>query len=136
VADDLNSLARDLGEIPKATAPFVRKAVEISARNIKDQIKSEYKGARQIPGAPGSISYDIKGSTGARLGAIEAEIGPEKGRYQGTLVGMVDVGTTDENGTPRTPGRKRVPKALADEAAGFSRGIDQAIDDGLKAAGF
>jgi len=135
VADDLNALARDLGEIPKATAPFVRKAVEISARNIKDQIRNEYTGARQLPGAPGAISYDLKGSTGARLGGIEAEIGPEKGRYQGTLVGMVDVGTTDENGTPRTPGRKRVPKALADEVPGFEKGMSQAIEDGLKAAG-
>lgn len=135
MADDLNALARDFGEIPKATAPFVRKAVEVSARNIKDQIKNDYTGARQLPGAPGSISYDIKGTTGARLGAIEAEIGPEKGRYQGTLVGMVDVGTTDENGTPRTPGRKRVPKALLDEAPGFEKGMDQAIEDGLRAAG-
>jgi hypothetical protein len=135
VADDLNALARDLGEIPKATAPFVRKAVEISARNIKDLIKNEYTGARNIPGAPRAISYDIKGSTGARLGGIEAEIGPEKGRYQGTLVGMVDVGTADENGTPRTPGRKRIPKALQNEAPGFTRGIEQAIEDGLKAAG-
>lgn len=128
MADDLNTLARDLGEVPKATAPFVRKAVEISARNIKDHIKSEYGGARQLPGAARSISYDLKGTTGSRLGGIGAEVGPELGG-QGSLVGLVD------EGAPRTPGRKRITKALADEADGFTRGIEIAIEDGLKAAG-
>lgn len=128
MADDLNSLARDLGEIPKATAPFVRKAVEVSARNIKDLIRDEYSGARQLPGASRSISYDLKGSTGARLGGISAEIGPELGG-QGSIVGLVD------EGAPRTPGRKRIPKALNDEAPGFEKGIELAIEDGLRAAG-
>lgn len=128
MADDLNALARDLGEIPKATAPFVRKAVEISARNIKDLIRDEYSGARALPGASRSISYDLKGSTGSRLGGISAEIGPELGG-QGSVVGLVD------EGAPRTPGRKRIPKALNDEAPGFEQGIQRAIDDGLKAAG-
>jgi hypothetical protein len=128
VADDLNALARDLGEIPKATAPFVRKAVEVSARNIKDLIKNEYSGARDLPGASRSISYDLKGSTGARLGGISAEIGPELGG-QGSIVGLVD------EGAPRTPGRKRLPKALNQEAPGFEQGIQKAIDDGLRAAG-
>lgn len=128
MADDLFSLVRDLGEVPKETAPFVRKAVEVSARNIKDQIKDEYSGARSLPGASRSISYDLHGSTGARLGGISAEIGPELGG-QGSIVGVVD------NGTINTPGRKRIPKALADEVEGFDRGIQRAIDDGLKAAG-
>lgn len=128
MADDLNALARDLGEIPKATAPFVRKAVEISARNIKELIRDEYSGARALPGASRSISYDMQGSTGARLGGISAEIGPELGG-QGSVVGLVD------EGAPRTPGRKRIPKALQNEAPGFTRGIEQAIEDGLKAAG-
>lgn len=128
MADDLNALARDLGEIPKATAPFVRKAVEVSARNIKDLIRNEYSGARQLPGAARSISYDLHGSTGSRLGGIGAEIGPELGG-QGSIVGLVD------EGAPRTPGRKRIPKALNDEAPGFEKGIELAIEDGLKAAG-
>lgn len=122
MADDLNALAHDLGEVAKSTVPFARKAVEVSARNVKDQISSEYTGARQLPGAAGSISYDKKD------GGLSAEIGPELGG-QGSLVGLVD------EGAPRTPGRKRIPKALADEAPGFATGIERAIEDGLKAAG-
>lgn len=122
MADDLNALARDLGEIPKATAPFVRKAVEVSARNIKDLIRNEYTGARQLPGAAASISYDKLD------GGLGADIGPELGG-QGSIVGLVD------EGAPRTPGRKRIPKALNDEAPGFEKGIELAIEDGLRAAG-
>jgi hypothetical protein len=128
VADDLYSLARDLGEIPKETGPFVRKAIEFTARRIKDQIKNDYSGARNLGGASQSISYDLHGSTGYRLGGISAEIGPELGG-QGSVVGLVD------EGAPRTPGRHRIPKALADNAADFESGLDKAIDDGLKAAG-
>lgn len=122
MADDLFSLAQDLGDIPKATAPFVRKAIEVSARNIKDQIRDEYSGARQLPGASRSISYDKLD------GGLGADIGPSLGG-QGSIVGLVD------EGAPRTPGRKRIPKALADEAPGFEQGIERAIEDGLKAAG-
>lgn len=128
MADDLFSLARDLGEIPKETGPFVRKAIEVTARHIKDQIKDEYSGARNLPDAARSISYDIQGSTGARLGGISAEIGPELGG-QGSVVGLVD------EGAPRTPGRHRITKALADNTDDFESGLDKAIADGLKAAG-
>jgi hypothetical protein len=122
VADDLNALARDLGEVPRETVLLVRKAVEVSARNIKDLIRDEYSGARALPGASRSISYDKLD------GGLSAEIGPELGG-QGSIVGLVD------EGAPRTPGRKRIPKALQDEAPGFDRGLEQAIDGGLKAVG-
>lgn len=128
MADDLFSLVRDLGEIPKETAPFVRKAIEVTARHIKDQIKDDYSGARNLGGASRSISYDIQGSTGARLGGISAEIGPELGS-QGSVVGLVD------EGAPRTPGRHRIAKALANNTDDFESGLDKAIADGLKAAG-
>jgi hypothetical protein len=128
VADDLYSLARDLGEIPKETGPFVRKAIEVTARRIKDQIKDDYSGSRNLGGASRSISYDLHGSTGARLGGISAEIGPELGG-QGSVVGLVDAGR------PGQPGKHRIPKALADNADDFESGLDKAIDDGLKAAG-
>lgn len=122
MADDLYKLAVDIGEVPEATEKFLRKAIEVSARNVKDQISSEYTGARQLPAAAGSISYDLED------GGLSAEIGPELGG-QGSLVGMVD------DGTINSPGKKRIPKALADEMPGLERGIGFAIEDGLKAAG-
>lgn len=128
MADDFDALSRAFDELPRTTAKYLRKAVEVSARNVKDAIRKEYSGSRNLPAAAGSISYDLHGSTGERLGAISAEIGPDLGG-QGSLVGMVDTGT------PTTPGKRRIPKAGEDEAEGFARGIDKAIEDGLREAG-
>lgn len=128
MADDLEGLARSFGELPKHAAPFVRKAVEVSARNVKDEIRAEYSGSQNLPGASRSVSYDMKGGNGIRAAAIEAEIGPELGG-QGSIVGVVD------NGTTRTPGKRRIPKAGENEVEGFQRGLDKAIDDALREAG-
>lgn len=125
----LNELVHQLGEVPRETAPFLRAAVEVTARKIKDQIKESYTGSQNLRFAANSISYDLHGTTGQVLGGISAVIGPDLGRRQGALVGLVDVGT------PQTPGRQRIPKAGLDNAQDFEDGIRKAIEDGLAAAG-
>lgn len=131
MADDngLNELVRQIGEVPRQVAPRLRQAVEVTARKIKDQIKSDYNGSRGLPAASGSINYDLHGTTGQVIGGISAEIGPDLGRRQGALVGLVDVGT------PKTPGKHRIPKALADNEEDFDHGIQKAIQDGMRDAG-
>ncbi|WIA96413.1 hypothetical protein [Curtobacterium sp. MCBA15_004] len=127
--DDLFRLARNLGQVPGGTGPKLRQAIEITSRKIKDQIKSDYDGSRNLPHAGGSISYDIKGTGSNQYGGqLEAEIGPVLGG-QGSVVGLVDEGTS------KTPGKKRIPKALADNADDFELGIQRAIDDALGEAG-
>lgn len=123
-----NELVHVIEEAPRETATFLRKAIEVSARNIKDQIKRDYTGSRNLPGAAGSISYELKGTTGQILGGISAEIGPRLGG-QGSVVGLVDKGTVNN------PGKNRIPKALADEEQGLADGIRKAVQDGMEAAG-
>jgi hypothetical protein len=125
----LNALERQLGDVPREVAPRLRQAVEFTARRIKDQIKNDYNGSRNLPAAAGSISYDLHGTTGQVLGGISAEIGPDIGRRQGALVGMVDVGTRN------IAGLQRIPKALADNEEDFDRGIAKAVEDGMRDAG-
>lgn len=125
----LNELVRQIGEVPRQVGPRLRQAVEVTARRVKDQISNEYNGSRNLPHASGSITYDMHGTTGAVLGGISAEIGPDLGRRQGALVGMVDVGT------PTVAGRQRIPKALADNEADFDHGIQKAVEDGMRDAG-
>jgi hypothetical protein len=125
----LNELVRQIGEVPRQVGPKLRQAVEHTAFRIKKQISDEYNGSRNLPSASGSITYEIRGTTGAVLGGISAEIGPDLNRRQGPVVGMVDVGT------PRTPGRQRIPKALADNEEDFDRGIQKAVEDGMSEAG-
>lgn len=129
MADDLNSLARDLGEVPKATAPFIRKAIEVTARHVKDDWKKNATGASHLFPAPPSVTYDMKGGEGIRGGSVEAEVGPEKGRKQSRFLGIV------EDGAPTTPPKKYGQRALDSNVEDFEQGIQRAIDDGLKAAG-
>jgi len=125
----LNELAHTIEEAPRETARFLRAAIEVTARNIKDQISNDYSGSRGLPHARGAISYDLHGTTGQVLGGISAEIGNDLGRSQGAVVGIVDKGTRN------TPGKNRIPKALVDNEEDFQTGIRKAVADGLAAAG-
>jgi hypothetical protein len=125
----LDKLAADLGQVPDGAGKRIRQAVEVGARNVKDSWRDKMRDAAYLPHASQSISYDMHGTTGSRLGAITAEIGPELGG-QGSLVGGVEMGTLS-GVSPRGYGLK----ALQDEQPDFERGLDLAIDDALKAAG-
>lgn len=129
MADDFSSLARDIDEVPKTTAPFMRKAVEVTARNIKDAWRDKLTGSERLPFLGSTVSYDVTGGQAIRAAAIEAEIGIDKSRYSGPL------GNISEFGTPRTPGRGYGLAALVENADDLDKGIQRAIDDGLKAAG-
>lgn len=124
--DDFSRLARDLGGVPKGTGKFLRKAVEVTARHVKDSWKDRLKGSPHVPGGPASITYDLKpGRDG-----MGAEIGPELGRGQASIVGILEVGSASHV-SPRGFGLA----ALHDNEADFEHGIELAVDDALKAAG-
>lgn len=125
---DLAKLAADLGEVPKDAGDNVRKAIEVSARNIKDDWKGKLAGARQLGGAQRAITYDLKGGRGIRGSQIEAEIGATLGG-QGSLVGIL------EYGSPTLAPRGYGLKALEDTAEDFQRGLEKAIEDAERSAG-
>jgi hypothetical protein len=85
---EIDKLAADLGEVPAKIRPNVRKAVEVTARHVKDDWRVPVSGSQSVPGGARTISYDVtSGPDGA-----EAEIGPEIGG-PGALVGMLEYGT-------------------------------------------
>lgn len=150
---ELIALQHDLGEVPKTTMRYVRKAVEVSARNVKDTAKGKVRTRPHFAKAAAAISYDIKGFSGFGASVIDAEIGYEK-------TGAGSLGNLIEFGAPRAishflarrggqvipvpvPGKPRRPlppgmelqHALAETEDDFTEGIDQAIDDALTEAG-
>lgn len=125
---DLTKLAADLGKVPQDAGDNVRKAVEVSARNVKDTWKGKLSGARQLGGAQRAISYDLKGGRAIRGSQIEAEIGADLGG-QGSLVGIV------EYGSPTLSPRGYGLKALEDTSEDFQRGLEKAIEDAERKAG-
>jgi|AntRauMFilla1563_2_1112583.scaffolds.fasta_scaffold00425_10 hypothetical protein len=112
----LNTLVADLGKVPAAVIPDVRKAVEVSARNIKDDWRAAAKKAnpKRARFYPKTIDYDMQLNTN---GVIGAEIGPKLGG-QGSL-GFLEEG----GGGVRSAPQRNVDKALRLNLADFEKGI-------------
>jgi hypothetical protein len=122
---ELNQLSADLGEAPVKMIPLVRKAVEITARNIKDDWQ---EGAAKASGQharlfPKSIDYDMGLDAD---GAITAEIGPNLGRVQGSL-GILEDAPGGVMSRPQNAGRKAAKKNEQDFMDGLAKAAEEAI---------
>ncbi|MEO5920613.1 MAG: hypothetical protein ABIQ01_05660 [Pseudolysinimonas sp.] len=117
----LNTLAADLGELAAEVIPNVEKAVEVTARHIKDDWRDEAKkrNPAHARAYPYSVDYDMENKDGA----ISAQIGPNLGKNQGSL-GILEEASGDVRAAPQGNARRAVRNNLAD----FEKGL-------LKAAG-
>lgn len=136
-SSDFSKLSADLRAAGAAATPFLRKALEVTGRAIRDTARENATGISNARAFPYSISYDFVGSAGGLLGAIRAggdhvielEVGPDKDRAQGALGNLLEYGSV--NNAPQGI----MHGALQANEADFERGIDRAIDDAMKAAG-
>lgn len=122
---ELMELAADLSAVPSAANRNVKKAIEVTARNVRDDWR---QGAAVAYGEgfsarySSSIFYDMKFPGGA----IEAEIGPELGRPGGSA-GFLEDAPGDVEAAPQHAGRD----ALEANEADFVRGLEIAIFEAL-----
>lgn len=141
--DDLTRLAHDLSRAPTEAWPGIHKAVEVSAREIKDVWNENLGGAHnpysRMKHIGKSVDYDIavQGASLARnaLGVggggtgVEAEIGPNLARAQGAMAGWWETG---EAGLPALhPGYDAMKK----QEPRFEFEIGVAVDEALRKAG-
>lgn len=117
-------LAADLGEMPARAGRNVRKAVEVTARHVKDDWRRPIQGSSTVPQGASSISYDVKSSASD----VSAEIGPEL-RGQGPIVGIL------ETGTPTVGARGFGAAALERNREDFEFGLTKALEDAEREAG-
>ncbi|MHB9004003.1 MAG: hypothetical protein ACYC6C_08050 [Coriobacteriia bacterium] len=129
---EISTLVADLGQIAGDAGPNVRKAVEVTARNVKDAWAEKLQGENGVPHAPRSITYDIKGTPGAGKSVIEAEIGAEQGRLQAPIVTVLEYGAPGNNLPPRGYGAG----ALFENRADFVKGLRMALGDAERSGGF
>lgn len=143
---DLSKLVSDLGEASDAAWKNMQKAIEVTARNVKDTAKKNATGMAHAPAFPHSITYDVGvgydqsvgqaaqsvvsgGISSARSSTLRAEIGPDKDRPQGALGNLIEYGSVNN------PPQGIMHGALQENEADFERGIDRAVDDALKGLG-
>lgn len=122
MADDFSELAElaaDLTDAPEVAARFVKKAIQFTATEVKQDWR---QGAERtgLSGYAASIDYDLLYPGGA----IEAEIGPNLGRNQGSF-GFVEDAPGGVRSAPQHAGRDAV-RANEDD---FVRGLEIAIFD-------
>lgn len=143
---DFSKLAADLGNAPSNSGKFLRKAIEVTARNVRDTARENAKGMAHAPAFPYSITYDIGvgydqsvgqaarsvldgGISGAESSTLRAEIGPDKNRRQGALGNLIEYGSVNN------PPQGIMHGALQENEDDFEKGIDIAIGDALKELG-
>lgn len=121
---ELDKLYQDLTSAPAEARPFIRKALQFTAFNIRDEWRSE--AARTGLTAYGaSVGYD----TTEKAHSIEAEIGPTPGRRQASF-GFVE----DANGGVRSAPQHAGRDALKRNEPDFFEGLEKAVHDGLEKA--
>ena len=118
--DEVLKLAVDLGNVEAKTIPGIRKAVEVTARHVKDDWR---KGAKRsgLAAYASAIGYDMKLDADGEVGA---EIGPEMNKRQGRF-GFVE----DANGGVRSAPQHAGRKAAKGNEPDFIKGIEDAIGD-------
>lgn len=126
---ELEQLAADLGKAGSNAGPFVRKAVEVTARNVRDDWRDAAKGMAHAPAFPYSITYDLIGFQGFGATVLDAEIGPDKTRTQGALGNLIEFGS--RNNPPKGLGHGALQRNEED----FVTGLEKAIDDAMREAG-
>ena len=127
---ELDRLAADIGEVPAKSGPKIRKALEVTSRYVRDSWRDKLKGSISFKHLPGAVTYDIVTFQGFGASVFQAEIGFDKGRPQGAL------GNLSEFGKPGQAPMGFGHASLLENQADFEKGIDIAIGDALKEAGF
>lgn len=128
---ELYELVESLESAPKNFGPYARKAVEVTARKVKDSTVSKVKGRKQLGHAAYAIDYELQGFSGPSSG-IDAEIGYNKGFSAGRLGNLIEFGAPGSLNR-LSPGSE-LQRSLAENQEDFVRGLAIALDDSLKAS--
>lgn len=126
MADDFSELlelAADLTDAPTEARPFIRKAVQVTAQNVKTDWR---QGADRtgLSAYAGDITYE----TSESRTSIDGEVGPTIG--DAGSFGFVEDGGPDVKSAPQHAARDAKEKNEED----FGYGLELAIYDGLRAA--
>jgi hypothetical protein len=127
-SSEIDQLAADLGAVPATAGRFLRSAVEVSSRRVKDDWRDESKGLEHAPAFPYSVGYDVTTAHAFGQTVLKSEIGPDKERAQGALGNLIEFGSI--NNPPQGLGHGALQRNEDD----FERGLSKALVDAERAA--
>lgn len=129
MADDFSEIARleaDLRNVPSVANRNIKKAIEVTARNVKDDWRQGAEVSGGYPSSyPASISYELEFPGGS----IEAVVGPVLGKTPGSSAGFLDepLSPAGVDGPIHHAGRNATEANEGD----FARGLEIAIFEAL-----
>lgn len=117
---ELRTLQESLEGVPSRVAPKVRKAVEVTARHIKDDARniSRAQVGRHGRLYPYTMEYDLKDQEDS----VTADIGPRPG-------GQGDLAPIFETGNPYSGHKQSLEPVLLANRDDFYRGLLKAISE-------
>lgn len=123
---ELGDLAADLRAAGSAARPFVKKALEVTARGIKDDWSD---GAKRtgLDGYAASIDYDV--SEGPFR--VVAEVGPNTSRNRQGVLGAVEDAAAGWKSRPQHAGRDALEANEEDFYDGLAKAAEDALLKGL-----
>lgn len=127
MADDFSELlelAADLSDVPAGLNRNVKKAIEVTARHVKDDWK---QGATVSRGYASSYAGAIDYTMEYPGNSIDAEIGPSLGRTPGASAGFLEDAPGGVTAAPQHAGRD----ALEANEEDFIRGLEIAASSAL-----
>lgn len=133
---ELDRLAAQIDAAPAVAGTYIRRALEVSARHVKDKWAEKLEGEPRMPHAHRSITYDVKTFQGFGVSILEAEIGAETGRLQAPLVVINEFGAPANNTPPRGYGHAALKETEADYEEGLGKAIADATADALSQSSF
>jgi hypothetical protein len=127
---ELTALAASFGAVPAKAGPKIRKAIQVSSRNVKDAWNEKLyrEGHAKLTGR--SVTYDLIGHEGFGMTVLESEIGPKTG--EGKQAGIVRL---LENGSIHNAPHGYGSAALQENEADFEHGMDVALAQAEAEAG-
>lgn len=127
MADDfseLYELAADLSDVPAEANRNIKKALEVTARSVKDDWR---QGATVSRGYAESYAAAVDYTIKFPGGAIEAEVGPSLGKTPGASAGFLEDAPGGVLAAPQHAGRD----ALEANESDFVRGLEIAVTDAV-----
>ena len=124
---ELGRLAVDLNTYGEEVAKDVDTALEVNARNIKDDWRDKVSGSDSAPRAPFSIDYERTTVATFAGWSVEYEIGARKGiGKQGGVVLLFEIGAPAKNLGARGFGLASLLENIADLETGITKALDAA----------
>jgi hypothetical protein len=109
--DDLDEHILELSAIPEGLPRGVRKIVSKGSFNIKKDWRDRWRGHPHIARLPFDITYDVT----ARVASVVGEIGPVRGKGQGSLGHLIELGDTEYGSVRNAPIPGGLPALAAEE---------------------